>query len=216
MDDGLPGSISHPSSLTVDALRERLNAAEKARRFAENRYRLLFERSLAGVYRATLDGRIVDLNESCARMFGYREPDEVQGYTLQETVLAPRDFERLLTLLQTHKSVSNIELELRRQDGQRICALVGASLVENSHDSLIEGTLIDITERKKVEEALRRSEERFRTLVEKSSDAISLVDASGKILYSSHAISPIFGYSLEERVGRNIFELLHPEDTNQV
>lgn len=216
MDEGFSEGVSHPSSLSADALRERLNQAEKAQRLAENRYRLLFERSLAGVYRATLDGRIVDLNESCARMFGYSKPDEARGHILQETFLAPGDFERLLRLVLEHKSIGNLELELQRQDGQRLCVLLGASLLENGSEPVIEGTLIDITERKQAEEALRRSEERFRTLVEKSSDAISLVDGSGKVLYSSHAISPIFGYSLEERMGKSVFEFIHPEESAQV
>lgn len=216
MDEGFPEGVSHPSSLSADALRERLNQAEKAQRLAENRYRLLFERSLAGVYRATLDGRIVDLNESCARMFGYSKPGEARGHILQETFLAPGDFERLLRLVREHKSIGNLELELQRQDGQRLCVLLGASLLENGSEPVIEGTLIDITERKQAEDALRRSEERFRTLVEKSSDAISLVDGSGKVLYSSHAISPIFGYSLEERMGKSVFEFIHPEESAQV
>lgn len=216
MDEGLPDRVPHPSSLSVDALRDRLDHAERAQRFAESSYRLLFERSLAGVYRATLDGRIVDLNESCAHMLGYSKPGEANGHILQETILDPGDFERLLNLVRERKSVSNLELELRRRDGQRLCALMGVSLIENAHEPVIEGTLIDITERKQAEEALRRSEERFRTLVEKSSDAISLVDGSGKVLYSSHAVSPIFGYSLEERVGKNIFEFLHPEESAQV
>lgn len=216
MDEGFSEGVSHPSSLSADALRERLNQAEKAQRLAENRYRLLFERSLAGVYRATLDGRIVDLNESCARMFGYSKPGEARGHILQETFLAPGDFERLLRLVREHKSIGNLELELQRQDGQRLCVLLGASLLENGSEPVIEGTLIDITERKQAEEALRRSEERFRTLVEKSSDAISLVDGSGKVLYSSHAISPIFGYSLEERMGKSVFEFIHPEESAQV
>lgn len=216
MDEGFSEGVSHPSSLSADALRERLNQAEKAQRLAENRYRLLFERSLAGVYRATLDGRIVDLNESCARMFGYSKPGEARGHILQETFLAPGDFERLLRLVREHKSIGNLELELQRQDGQRLCVLLGASLLENGSEPVIEGTLIDITERKQAEDALRRSEERFRTLVEKSSDAISLVDGSGKVLYSSHAISPIFGYSLEERMGKSVFEFIHPEESAQV
>ncbi len=72
-----------------------------------------------------------------------------------------------------------------------------------------------LTERKQADEALQQSENRFRAMVEKSSDAISLVDAQGKVLYSSHAVSPIFGYSLEERKGKDVFELVHAEDFSE-
>ncbi len=195
-------------------LRDGMARAEEGRRRAEERYRLLFDRNLAGVYRASLDGRILDLNETCARMFGYLSAKKAQRHTLQETVPSPEDYEHLMRSLREQKYINNLELQLRRRDGQLRWVLLTASLIETSQDSqpMIEGTIIDVTDWKRAEDALRQSEKRFRALVEKSTDGISLVDATGKVLYSSHAVSPIFGYQLEERLGKNIFELMHPED----
>src|SRR5579885_2970011 len=195
-------------------LRDGMVRAEEGRRRAEERYRLLFDRNLAGVYRASMDGRILDLNDTCARMFGYPSPKKAQRHTLQETFPSPEDYERLMRSLREQKSINNLELQLRRRDGQLRWVLITASLMEMPQESqpVIEGTLIDVTDWKRAEEALRQSEKRFRALVEKSTDGISLVDATGKVLYSSHAVSPIFGYQLEERLGKNIFELMHPED----
>lgn len=204
------------STAEIESLRERLSQSEEALRIAENRYRALFDGSVAGVFRCTLDGRLLDLNDSCARMFGYANPDEARGRVLREALPTPADFERLLGTLSERKSVSNLELELRRRDGQRLCVLMGAVVAGRGRDAVIEGTLIDVTDRKQAEEALVRSGERFRALVENSTDAISLVDSTGQVLYSSHAVSPIFGYSLEERVGKNIFEFVHPDDRGQV
>jgi len=67
-------------------------------------------------------------------------------------------------------------------------------------------------ERSRTEEELRRSEERFRALVENGSDGVSLVDDKGNILYISPAITRILGYSVDELVGRNVFTFFHPDD----
>ena len=65
-------------------------------------------------------------------------------------------------------------------------------------------------------EALRTSEKRFRALIENSSDAVSLISADGTILYESPAVSRVLGYSPEELIGRNVFELLHPDDLPRI
>lgn len=202
----------------VKDLQDRVAQAEEAQRAAEARYRWLFDRNLAGVYLASLDGRILDLNRACSRMFGYRNPAEARSHTLQETVPSLEDFEKFVGSLRRHKFIKDFEAQLRRRDGKLLWVRLNASLVLNSQEprEVIEGTLIDITEWKRTEEELRLSETRFRNLVERSADAISLVDASGNVLYSSHAVSPIFGYQLEERLGKSVFELIHSGDIQQV
>lgn len=72
--------------------------------------------------------------------------------------------------------------------------------------------LTDITERKQAEETLRQNEKRFRALIEHSADAVSLVKADGTVSYSSPSCVRMLGYSQEERLGRNTFELVHPDD----
>jgi two-component system, cell cycle sensor histidine kinase and response regulator CckA len=204
--------------LEAKSLEEEVAWANRFRRLAQERYRSLFEQNVAGVYRASLDGRILELNESCAWMFGYATSDEARTHRLQEIVSNGEDIEYLLRRVQDKKTISHFELELRRRDGQSLWALASASLWEQEPDypPLIEGTLVDITRWKRAEDGLRRREHRFRALLDKSSDAISLVDSAGRVLYSSHAVSPIFGYELEERIGQNVFEFVHPEDAPQV
>ena len=70
----------------------------------------------------------------------------------------------------------------------------------------------DITERGRAAEALRTSERRFRALIEHSSDVITLLDASGSVLYASQSSQPVLGYASTENVGRSVFELIHPDD----
>jgi PAS domain S-box-containing protein len=71
----------------------------------------------------------------------------------------------------------------------------------------------EISERKKVEESLRYSEERFRSLIEQSTDAIQLINAEGKILYTSESIKKVLGYTPDELLGYGPSSFLHPEDT---
>ncbi len=208
----LPAAVH--GALLQKVLRDDHNRAVQALRASERRYRLLFERNLAGVYSITLDGRILDLNEAGALMFGYTSPEEVKKHPLWEISSAPEELRHLILRVREFKTLTNLEVKLRKKDGRPLWALINASLIENEDGSphAVEGTLIDITDRKDAEEALRRSEKRFRELIENSSDAISLIDPHGRVLFSSHSISPILGYDVKERLGKDVFELMHPDD----
>jgi PAS domain S-box-containing protein len=76
----------------------------------------------------------------------------------------------------------------------------------------LDGCLVDVTEQRQAEEALRQSEQRFRALVEKSRDGITLLDEKGVIRYTSPALRVIFGYSPAEVLGKDWLDLVHPED----
>lgn len=73
-------------------------------------------------------------------------------------------------------------------------------------------SMLDITHRRKAVEQLARSEDRFRTLIEKSTDIITILDDDGMILYESPSIEAVLGYKPQELAGTHIFELFHPED----
>jgi PAS domain S-box-containing protein len=76
----------------------------------------------------------------------------------------------------------------------------------------LDGCVVDVTERRKAEEALRQSEQRFRALVEKSRDGIILVDEKAVVVYTTPAILLILGYEPAEMLGRVSFEFIHPDD----
>ncbi|MGH9449057.1 MAG: PAS domain S-box protein [Terriglobia bacterium] len=203
-------SEAAPRDGEIEALR-----AEPA--FTQEHRRALFERNVAGVYLAEVSGQILDLNNACVRIFGCSSREEGMGCSLRRLIGSDEEYDRFMGPLLERRHIENLELQLRRSNGELFWVLTHASILDgpSGKQPLIEGTLIDITRLKQAEEALRHSENRFRALVENSTDAISLVDETGTVLYSSHAVSPIFGYSLEERAGRNIFELVHPEDRKQ-
>ena len=131
--------------------------ADQALRASELRYRTLFERNLAGVFRSTLDGQILDCNESFARTFGYDSPQEVLSRPARNFYLQPGDRQDFLTRLSEQRSLTNFEMCARRRDGTPVWVLENATLVEgpDGANSLIEGTVIDITERKRAEEQVK-------------------------------------------------------------
>jgi diguanylate cyclase (GGDEF)-like protein/PAS domain S-box-containing protein len=133
---------------------------QRARRAAdrsETRYRHLFERNLAGVFRTTVDGRILDCNESFARIFGYESRQEALEHPAWDFYLTAEDRNRALVRLQENQTLSNYEHCLRRRDGTLVWVLENGSLVEgpDGEATIIEGTLIDITERKRAEEQVK-------------------------------------------------------------
>jgi diguanylate cyclase (GGDEF)-like protein/PAS domain S-box-containing protein len=87
--------------------------------------------------------------------------------------------------------------------------------VESGVPTQLFGVMIDITERKETERKLRESEERFRSLVQNASDLITILEKDGTIRYESPATERILGYRPEERIGKNAFDYLHPDDADR-
>ena len=130
-----------------------LKRHERALEASERRYRLLFERNLAGLYRSTLDGRIIECNSAFARTLGYPTREDVLRLNTHELYLDPDDREVTLAALLQQKFLVNYEICLKRADGSAVWVLANESLLEDEPGGpILEGSLIDITERKKAEE----------------------------------------------------------------
>ena len=126
---------------------------------SERRYRSLFERNLAGVFRTTPEGKYLDCNGAYARIFGYASREEVLPSDPVEVYEDRESRAKLIALLRQVKTVTNAEALRRRKDGSFIWTLQNISLLEDEHGhEFIEGTLVDITERKRLEEQLRQSQ----------------------------------------------------------
>jgi len=135
--------------IAVDVTERRIN--EERLRDNEERYRLLFERNLAGVFRSTLDGRILEVNDSLARIFGY-EREELLAQTSYSLYFSREDRQRVMTRLREQRTLSNVELRMRKRDGSPVWVLENMTLLETAEGGNIEGTIIDISERKAAQE----------------------------------------------------------------
>ncbi len=127
--------------------------AEVALKASEERYRLLFERNLAGVFRSTVGGRILDCNDAFARILGFAARGEVIGERITDFYADPAERAALIDRLRREGSLADAELSLVRADGAPAWAYASATLLrgEAGEEDLIEGTLIDVTRRKSAE-----------------------------------------------------------------
>ncbi len=129
--------------------------AEQALGASEKRYRLLFERNLAGVFRNALDGRILDCNEACARILGYDSRQDLLQHGAGSAYFDPAQRQATVDRLRRHGSLSNLETCLRRKDGSPVWVLENVTLLEeDGQPPTLEGTLIDITDRKRAEQLI--------------------------------------------------------------
>jgi PAS domain S-box-containing protein len=162
-DDGYDEPDIRQLTLLMDGMWKliRQKRAEEAVRSSEQRYRLLFQRNMAGVFRTSLDGRFIDCNESFAQILGYSSPAEVLRLRVQDCYVDVGMREMLISRLKEYKAVASYELCFRRKDGSRAWVLANSSLVERDNGATpeIEGTVIDITERKRAEEEWRQAKE---------------------------------------------------------
>jgi len=121
------------------------------RKTSEARYRLLFERNLAGVFRTGADGRILECNDACARIFGFASRDEFLTADANDLYFDETERQRVVQMLRDQRQISNYELRLRRRDGSTVWVLENVSLLEGD---ILEGTIIDITDRKHAQEQM--------------------------------------------------------------
>ncbi len=182
-------------------------------RSPDGRYRQLFDRNLAGVYRTTLDGRILDLNDSFARILGCSNRADAMQLRATEFYIDAADREASLAQLRRDGRLDNCELRLQRKDGSPLWLLENVSLIDDDeHGHVLEGTVMDITAQKLAEERIRRSEHYFRSLIESSSDIIAILNPDGTLRYGSPSIETILGYDPDAFVGHSIFGYVHPDD----
>jgi diguanylate cyclase (GGDEF)-like protein/PAS domain S-box-containing protein len=141
------GAITHLLAVKEDITERK--RAESAIRESEKRYRLLFERNLAGVFRTTVEGRILECNQSAARILGYSSPGEVLALSASSLYDKDSDREAFVNELKSKKSLTNREMRYRCKNGQFVTVIATFTLVEGDGGAglMVEGTFIDITER---------------------------------------------------------------------
>ncbi len=168
-------------------------------------YRTLVENSPDMLYRTDLQGRVSYVSPSTSQMTGYTTEEAIGMNLAEDGYLFPEERVIFLSKLQEAGRVTNFEARLKRKDGSIFWASTNAHFIKDQTGNVIgvEGVTRDITELKTAEEALRKSEERFRMAFHTSPDAISLSRASdGMFLDINEGFTNIMGYSREDVIGK--------------
>ena len=185
------------STLARDVTEER----EKERRFTE-----LFETLQEGVYFSTPEGKLLDANPALVRMLGYASKEEL--LRLDPTAFNPDREENpvLGRSADDQGGVRTREITLRRQDGTAAIFLDTSRAVWDAGGKIIryQGTLVDVTERRKMEKALQRQEEFQRYLLESFPDLILVIDLEERYSFVSARIRDLLGYTPEDLTGTKV------------
>jgi two-component system cell cycle sensor histidine kinase/response regulator CckA len=187
--------------------------AEATIRKSEEKYRSLFQNAPIGIFIVDNEGNILDFNDAMLRLRGYSREDRLAIGRTSEHYYNPEDRERVIALVSKNGFVNEMEVKFKRKDGTPYDALLSLLPIEIDGKSLWHAMIQDITERKKSEEALRKSEEKFKALFEFAPDAYYLNDLKGYFIDGNKAAEKLIGYRKEELIGKSFLELnlLPPE-----
>ena len=204
-------AVAQDVALGVRSLRLRMNLREN-----EAKYRTLVEQSLQGILIAQgSPPRLVFANPAMAKILGYT-PDELMSLSPEEAegLVHPEDravfFGRFSDRLQGKPAPPRYEVRGIRKDGETRWLDFSSTRIEYKAEPAVQAAFVDITERKRAEEALRGSEERYRGLFEEAMDGIALADAeTGILLDCNQALAALVGRNRAELIGQHQ-AILHP------
>lgn len=197
-----------------DTMRSR--QADKAIRLREGNYLAIVEETNLDYGELDLNGHFTFVNEAGAKNIGYK-PQDMIGKKYREFMdeKAAKKLHRAYnTLYKTGKSLRRMEIEFRHKNGTRRIKEMSAALIRDAKDKPLgfQSLSMDITSRKHLEESLRKSEERYRSILEAVEEGYGEIDVDGKILFVNHAAAKTIGYTPEELIGKDIRDLLDKED----
>jgi two-component system cell cycle sensor histidine kinase/response regulator CckA len=203
------GNVTGALSTAQDITEQK--RAEEALRESEERYRYIFERSPIGIGIATPNGRIISVNKSMIAIIGYTA-EELKEINIGDSYVDPGRRTEMLRLLSQSGSVFDFPAKLRRKDGSQYDALLNVTQIKLGDRDFLQTIVQDITNRKRTEEALRESEEKYKILFADARQAIFIADVeSGMLIDCNEAACALIERSRDEIVGKHQ-SVLHPTD----
>ena len=180
---------------------------------AERAYRALVERVPVGVYSVTQDGNFLLANPALRTMLGYTSEEEIAQGNLERDHVNRQQRMVFKKVLEERGEIRAFESTWRRRDGATIHVSQNATVTRDAAGRIVsyEGIVEDISERKRGQEELRETRERYRQLVENANDIIYRCDAHGHFTYVNPTVRKILGYTEPELIGKHFLELVAPD-----
>jgi PAS domain S-box-containing protein len=204
--EGLEAGADDYLEMPYDPMRliARIAQLIERKRTEETLFKLasIVESSDDAIIGKTLDGIITSWNKGAERIYGYGA-DEIIGHRI--SVLMPPEFQdelpRIIGKIKRGERVNHYETVRVRKDGQRLHISLTVSPIKDASGEIVSASTIarDITERKRVEEALHKSEERLQTVIESLAEGLVISELDGQLLHWNRAALEMHGFSsLEE------------------
>jgi PAS domain S-box-containing protein len=184
----------------------------------ESRFRRLAESNMIGVTIGDTSGRFLETNDAFLEIVGYSR-EELEAGQVRWDAMTPPDQLQIVADISRKLSDTGViepfETVQLHKDGRRVPVLMGLARLEGTEEQAI-GFVIDLTERKRAEEALKASEERYRTLFESAAEGILVLDVEAReFLYVNSAICRMLGYLAEELMQMKIDDLHPPTEVER-
>ncbi len=191
---------------------------EERMRHSEEKYRSIIEQMVDSYHETDLSGRLTFVNDAECRNLGYSR-EELIGMDIRQFI-AKKDFKKIsrviAEVLNTGMPVYAHVLEITRKDGTKAFNETSISLIKDLEGNPIglRGIARDITERKAMEEKIRESEERYRTILEEMEESFFETDKAGNILFCNDIFAKVLGFSKEDLIGGNLRDSGIPENAD--
>ncbi len=190
--------------------------AEEALRLAEAKYHDIFDHVMEGIFQSTTQGRYISANPMLARIYGYDSAEALSAAVsdIQKQIyVQPARRDDFVHQIQRDGLVTRFESQVYRRDGSIIWISESARAVRDAAGNILyyEGTVEDITHRKRAEEALRDSEILYHSLVEFLPQNLFRKDREGRFTFANKRFCDALHRPLEEIAGRTDFDLFPPE-----
>jgi len=210
---GIPLSRDHDLMLRmaqIAGIAVERRAAEDALRNSESKFRGQNESVMEGVYQTTRDGRILVANPAFVNLLGYSSAEEVYQIPAGALYWYPSDRETFARRAENEGELRNEEYVMRRKDGSMLVVVDNCRVVRDKQGRVcgFEGTLTDITERKKAETAVFQAKERAQVTLQSIGDAVITTDSEGRIDYMNPVAESLTGWENREAQGELIGNVL--------
>jgi PAS domain S-box-containing protein len=170
---------------------------EKDLKDSEEKLRTLFERVRHGLFISSIEGRFIECNQALLDMLGYSNKKDLLRRDLpQDVYVNPEDRDTFMERVEREGYVKDIEVEFKKKNGGKITVALTAYPIRNDEGEIVgyEGINLDITERKRIEEELRETNEFFMNLIQSSVDGIIAADMKGNIFIFNKGAETLTGY----------------------
>ena len=191
--------------------------AEEGLRQSEERFQAFMNNSPAAAWITDADGYVLYLSQTYFRLFKFATNDAIGKsiFELYPAEIAQQFLDNIKTVAQTNQALETIEPAPRTDDTIGDFLVYKFPIADASGQHLVGGVAIDITERKRAEEALRASEERFRVIVDQATAGIAQVDLTGRFVLVNQRYCDIVGYPMAELLQKRMQDITHPDDLSR-